>query len=292
MLTPSYLKRVAAENFIIGPTLWASKATILALYIQLFGKTHPWLRSTSYIALVLSFGFYWANTPLTGVFCVPKSGHSWDMSLIVSCSKLAIMAPLQGAIGLAADLFILALPIPIVWGLNLPLRKKAGALIVFCAGSFAVIASTVSLYYRVMVWLGHDPLWNGSKITITTFVEGFVTIMVSCAPAMSSFWLNIVTKSNLYSSVTSRRASTSNVLGTTEKGVDSDNSSEFSKRRQSPASNSYWYGSANYEQTDAFYGKLSTTTEVRSYEVDISASKGYFITKQMTLDQSSERALR
>jgi hypothetical protein len=138
VLTPSYLKRIAAENFVVGPSLWASKAAIFALYIQLFGKTNPWLRWTSYIAIVVTFCFYWSCIPLAGVYCVPKAGHGWDMSLMANCGHLAILAPLNGAVGLATDLFILALPIPIVWGLNLAPRKKLGVVLVFLAGTLLV----------------------------------------------------------------------------------------------------------------------------------------------------------
>lgn len=134
ILTPTYLKRIAAENFVIGPSLWASKAAILALYIQVFGKTKAWLRWTSYIAIAITFCFYWSMIPLAGVYCVPKIGHPWDMSLLASCGKLGVIAPIQGAVGLAADLFILVLPIPILWNLNLPLRKKIGVAVVFLAG--------------------------------------------------------------------------------------------------------------------------------------------------------------
>ncbi|EHK96393.1 hypothetical protein M7I_7892 [Glarea lozoyensis 74030] len=225
--------------------------------------------------------------PLAGVYCVPKIGHAWDMSLMASCGKLAIVAPLQGAVGLATDLFILILPAPILWGLNLPPRKKLGVTLVFLAGTFAVIASTVSLYYRIRTWLGHDPTWNGSIITITTFVEGFVTVIVSCAPAISCFWLNIVTKSSIYNSIVSPRGSMAN----SEKVSDSDDNSEFSKNNRSRSSKPSLYGSANYEHTDAFYGKLTTMTEVRAVPVERTSKEG-FIIKETSVDQSSERSFR
>jgi hypothetical protein len=138
VLTPPYLKRIAAENFVVGPSLWASKATIFALYIQLFGKTNPWLRWTSYIAIIVTFCFYWSCIPLAAVYCVPRTGHGWEMSLMASCGHLAIIALLIGAIGLATDLFILALPVSIVWGLNLSPRRKYNVLLVFLAGALSV----------------------------------------------------------------------------------------------------------------------------------------------------------
>ncbi|KAL8723957.1 MAG: hypothetical protein Q9166_008203, partial [cf. Caloplaca sp. 2 TL-2023] len=51
----------------------------------------------------------------------------------------------------------------------------------------AVAASAASLAYKVKVFLGNDPIWNGINVAITTFVEVHITIIVSCAPALSSF---------------------------------------------------------------------------------------------------------
>ena len=42
-------------------------------------------------------------------------------------------------------------------------------------------------------------------ISVASFFEVFGTIIVSCAPALFSFWLNIVAPSKLYSSLLSSR---------------------------------------------------------------------------------------
>jgi len=89
--------------------------------------------------------FYWANTPLAGVYCTPRHGGPWDFSVLVRCSKLAVMGPIQGAVGLAADIFILVLPLPIVYGLNLPPQKKFGLFLIFLMG---VLYVSPALEYR------------------------------------------------------------------------------------------------------------------------------------------------
>lgn len=44
-------------------------------------------------------------------------------------------------------------------------------------------------------------------LTFTSFVEVHLTVIVSCAPALSSFWINIVTRSQWYSSLRSGASS-------------------------------------------------------------------------------------
>ncbi len=48
------------------------------------------------------------------------------------------MAPIQGAVGLAADNLVLILALPIVYGLKIPTLKKIGLCIVFLKGGFCV----------------------------------------------------------------------------------------------------------------------------------------------------------
>ena len=83
-----------------------------------------------------------------------------------------------------------------------------------------VIASVLSLLYRVKFFLGHDLIWWGIKVALVTyfsrlhwsakqfiliflasFFEVFGTVIVSCAPALFSFWVNIVAPSDFHSSL-------------------------------------------------------------------------------------------
>ena len=73
-------------------------------------------------------------------------------------------------------MFIIILPIPLVMRLNMPTKKKVGVLAVFATGFWhvapimwlvralilgsAVIASVVSLVYRVRLSYGADVDWN------------------------------------------------------------------------------------------------------------------------------------
>ena len=120
-------------NFIVGPTLWSSKAVMLTLYVRLFGPK-KWLRYVCYATLSISFLFYWAQSILTGVFCAPRHGGPWGFDVLQNCAHTAVMAPIQGAVGVAADLLILVLPLPIIYGLHLPKLKKIGLSIVFLMG--------------------------------------------------------------------------------------------------------------------------------------------------------------
>ncbi|KAL9636719.1 MAG: hypothetical protein Q9204_002143 [Flavoplaca sp. TL-2023a] len=150
------------------------------------------------------------------------------------------MGPIQGVVGVAADLFILSLPIPVVHNLKLASGKKLGLLVVFLMGAFAVIASSVSLYYRFDLYTGTDKFWDGPSINACV-----------CAPAMSSFWMNIFTKSAIYS----RLRSGSFFLWHT-RGATTEDTSLPRARKQAGSSMSQEKASSGYhELQDVAYGK-------------------------------------
>lgn len=90
------------------------------------------------------------------------------------------------------------------------------------------------------------------------FAEGFVTIMVSCAPAMASLWINIVSKSNFYIALRSR-------FPNPEGNRSPENrSSSYTQERLPPCGSNrnsdpnLRNSQAHYELSDAAYGRLVT----------------------------------
>ncbi|KAG8412698.1 hypothetical protein J3459_013768 [Metarhizium acridum] len=61
----------------------------------------------------------------------------------------------QGWYGLISDVYILAIPLWLVWDLNLPLKRKAAVLGVFSTGLAACAISAASLAQRQKL-VGHD----------------------------------------------------------------------------------------------------------------------------------------
>lgn len=128
------IQRAYALNAVVGPALWAAKSAIVALYIRLFA-VERWLKVTSYITIAVLFLVYCSLVPIASVFCTPQHGGPWDTMVLARCSdKLRFEGPLQGAVAIAADVFILCLPLPVLRKLNLPIRKKASLGVVFLVG--------------------------------------------------------------------------------------------------------------------------------------------------------------
>lgn len=148
---------------------------------------------------------------------------AWIFVLLDKCKATAIVLLIQGVFNLLSDVYILALPLLIIWKLNLERKKKKkiGFAVVFMSVGFGIIASTLGLYYKVRNGTGSDPTWDVAKAYICVYVmimgtektpwllmmsrmtENYVTIIVSCTPAVSSFWSNVVVKSAAFLSLQS-----------------------------------------------------------------------------------------
>ena len=62
--------------------------------------------------------FYCVNTPLTGVYFVPRIGDLWNAKILMRCPKLAFVGPTHGTTKVAVELFILYLSLPVIYNLN------------------------------------------------------------------------------------------------------------------------------------------------------------------------------
>ncbi|KAF2645170.1 hypothetical protein P280DRAFT_444629 [Massarina eburnea CBS 473.64] len=197
MITKSFLKRQFAHQILGGVVMRSVKATVLVMYIRIFGSLR-WMRRTCCVLIIFTGLFYMSNVILAAVYCVLRKGETWDLTSLARCGSPIASAVVNGVLGVVADLAIFFLPFPVILKLQLTPRKRIGLTIVFAVAGLTVVTSIASLVFRVLASQGNDYTWNGTNVVIATFAEIFGTVIVSCAPALSSFWYNILTKTRLY----------------------------------------------------------------------------------------------
>ncbi|KAK4163734.1 hypothetical protein QBC43DRAFT_319115 [Cladorrhinum sp. PSN259] len=201
-LTPRVLKLATAHEILGMMGLLAAKVLMAAFFIRLFG-TVRWLRITCYTLCALAVVAFGSYIVVYLAACVPHNGAQWDIGLIGNkCAhprKVSSIATYSFSV--VADLILFIIPFPIIAKLTLSKEKKRGLAVVFFFGLMIVATSAVGLAFRIMGQLEtttRDESWMRSNITITTYSEILGTILVSCAPAIFSFWSKVVAKSNLY----------------------------------------------------------------------------------------------
>ena len=71
-----------------------------------------------------------------------------------------------------ADIIVVALPIPLIARLQLPLRQRAGAMILISLGLIVCVAGGARTYFTWFALIDtYDYTWNGLGIYVSAMIE-------------------------------------------------------------------------------------------------------------------------
>ncbi|KAH9984589.1 hypothetical protein F4779DRAFT_612271 [Xylariaceae sp. FL0662B] len=163
-----------------------AKASIFILIRRLFMIQRP-MRIAIWIGLTFNFLLYGSGVAVATYYETPRTGESW---LDVLDGRSLIPLPwwqAQSALSIVLDLYIFILPLPIVIGLKLRIRQRIQVIAVFSLAIMGIGASIVSLVERIEITRAYDQTWISTILSLCSAVELNVAIIVSSAPAFSSF---------------------------------------------------------------------------------------------------------
>ncbi|KAJ0120685.1 hypothetical protein J7T55_015417 [Diaporthe amygdali] len=166
-LDAAYIKKSFVASLFYGPMLFFAKASILLLYYRAF-SAERWMKWCIYLFMVIMFAAYWMTV--------------------------------QAGMNIAVDVAIIILPLPIIYKLHMPFEKKIGLAIVFATGLFALVASLLTVNYRILIVYSTDSSWAGAQTYICIQAEVYVTLAVACMPSLAKFWNIKLVKSAFYRS--------------------------------------------------------------------------------------------
>lgn len=180
--------RQIAYSFVIILTavLGILKISILNLYIRM--TPVPAHRLTCYILM----GFVVAHdiAALFGAIfaCSPVSEY-WNLDTYTifenpTCIKVLPFDIFNSAWSATEDVLIWILPIPIVWGLNVSVRRKVGLYVLLGVSLVSVICAIIRLAVTI-VWIrSPDISWNYPLIPFLSNIEACIAIITSSIPAI------------------------------------------------------------------------------------------------------------
>ncbi|KAF7853147.1 uncharacterized protein EAF02_012090 [Botrytis sinoallii] len=166
------------------------KLTIWLTYIEIFTSMR-WVRICCYIGAAITSLWYFPVAIATLVWTTPPHGENFVYSLIsdgiFTTQKLTI--PIA-AVGLALDVFLFVIPLLAVSKLHMATKKKLGVGLIFATGALAIVASILSIIYRVRLnqVSGLDNTWALVPVFILTLAELFIGMIIACTWHMSKFF--------------------------------------------------------------------------------------------------------
>ncbi|KAK7716399.1 hypothetical protein SLS64_003553 [Diaporthe eres] len=186
-LTPdeitNYIKIFYVFGFIYTITLALVKASICFLYLRLFTNLKfrriVWATQAFNVALAVTFIFAYAFQ------CTPPH-YFWEMwqgEKPGKCLSFSVLSWTHSGLGIVLDFWMLALPFWQVIKLNLPLRKRLDAFVMFGCGIFLTIVSILRLQCLVILTNGHNPTKDLTWLATWSNVEITVGIIIACLPA-------------------------------------------------------------------------------------------------------------
>ena len=119
--------------------LLAIKTSILLFYTRVFpkGATSKLWRIILYICITTIVAVYFSVTVVAVFQCSPIA-YTWDKWTDGQCLDMPMLYQLGAAFNVASDIAILTLPMPLVWGLQMPTSRKIAVQFVFLMGGLSV----------------------------------------------------------------------------------------------------------------------------------------------------------
>ncbi|KAE8356842.1 hypothetical protein BDV28DRAFT_163023 [Aspergillus coremiiformis] len=192
--SPRTVQMIFAYVVLYATTVPMVKISVLLLYRRIFRLT--W---TLYICVFLCIGYTISISTTISLACVPTSFFwtQWvDPRSGGHCRiDLYRFYLWNGMASLITDVIILCLPMPIIWGLQMPKSQRWAINGIFFLGGLVCAASIVRIWAITKVKDSIDVTWVISDAMIWSNVEPCMGIVSACLPTLRPLlrrrWSNI-----------------------------------------------------------------------------------------------------
>jgi hypothetical protein len=109
----------------------------------------------------------------------------WTGEYSGSCFNLTAHIFAISGFNIGLDLLVCFLPLPKLFAMTLPLKKKLLAISIFLVGLFVTICSVIRLQYLVQWGATDNPMWHYNPIAIWSSIECNLAIFCACLPSIA-----------------------------------------------------------------------------------------------------------
>ncbi|KAH7009474.1 hypothetical protein B0J12DRAFT_587225 [Macrophomina phaseolina] len=161
-----------------------TKVSLAQFYIRLSPDTN--FKIGAYIVMFVSVCYNLLGGFCFLFFCRPIH-KLWDYTVPGHCINMGAAFLSTAAVNTATDISLLLLPIWLLWGLHLPVKKKIGVVLVLMAGSFVCAVSIIRLAIIPSGMKNPDITWNYVRNLMWCIIETYVGIICTCLPSLWTF---------------------------------------------------------------------------------------------------------
>ncbi|KAK3291203.1 uncharacterized protein B0H64DRAFT_330769 [Chaetomium fimeti] len=187
------LRSVKSEDWCMLVSMWSyfgtmcynlslcfTKISILLLYFRVL--THDYIRKVTWgtMGIVVVYNIWGFGMYLT--MCIPLQ-KMWHSDLDGYCHPYEVWWALT-YLHIITDFMIFLIPIPVVVTMTIPLRQKAGLLVVFTLGLFLCAISIVRTVWLDLLLHVDDATWYLVTIANWSTAEVNIAIICGCMPTL------------------------------------------------------------------------------------------------------------
>ncbi|KAF3064629.1 hypothetical protein GL218_02476 [Daldinia childiae] len=172
--------------FLAAEILWAAanssvKFSILSLYTSIF--PNPKFAYICYATMVINMAYLVGVTLQTFLVCKPFP-YTWDKSIQDGkCTGQLMAFIVTGIINLALDIFVVLLPMPMLFQLNMSLARKSVIVIMFSVGAVIWVVSLLRIVTLFKLDI-EDPTYSATTNNIYSALEPALGVINACVPTI------------------------------------------------------------------------------------------------------------
>lgn len=187
-LTPEYQQIALTALTLYLATAMFIKLSLLSLYYRIF-------RPSKYTTILVWVGVALVILPYLAIIITylvvmcPRAGEGgWlGRQTLVRVARYTRPTSLaQGIIGTVTDLYILTIPLGMIYNLHLSTSRKVGIASIFLMGSAACAFSIMGIYFRVRATQRNpnDPIWFATYTFALAVAELNIGLVCNCIPVI------------------------------------------------------------------------------------------------------------
>ncbi|KAH7034233.1 hypothetical protein B0J12DRAFT_582106 [Macrophomina phaseolina] len=193
-LSPYYMEKITvitfAYVFIYAYSVSVIKYSFIMFYRRIFG-----LNWFGWFCIGLTTAYLIVYHIVLPLYCDPLK-YYWQQWSSPGTGKCPVHEGYfylgTGIINLLGDIFILSIPIPDIWKLQLTKREKAAIYLIFLLGGFVCIASIIRIKVIWALTQTMDISWAKSDVFIWSSAEPSVAVISGCLPTLRPMFMKIL----------------------------------------------------------------------------------------------------
>ncbi|GAP85606.1 putative integral membrane protein [Rosellinia necatrix] len=159
----------------------AFKLSVLFLYQRIF--TTKAIKIWSYTLIALTVGYWISFLVVFLTTCTPDISQLWNPRPGGFCRDLNIGQLGSVSTNLAIDVFVIILPMPFLWNLQMRMRNKVAVTMIFSLGLITIAI----MIWRIVDLVSNkdvDFIYNEPTLALTTTLEMWLCIIIACFPTL------------------------------------------------------------------------------------------------------------